>query len=210
MSQVETTAPEPVEIVGDISALRDYEFGHRSVVWWGTFGFMLLEGSGFVLAAGAYLYLAAQGATWPPAGDALPAWGAGALFTLVTLASLLPNYWLEAKAKAQDEHAVRMGLVVMTVVGLVLTAIRAWELTQLNVRWDHDAYGSLVWLLMVLHTVHLLTDLGDTAVITLWFFTHKPDGRQFADVKDNAGYWTFVVVSWLPIFALIYGAPRWL
>jgi cytochrome c oxidase subunit 3 len=202
--------PAPVEIVGDIAALPTYEFGPGGLIWWGTLGFMLLEGAGFVLAAGAYLYIAGQTPQWPPAGDAAPSLWGGTAFTLVALASLIPNFWLEAKARAQSEVAVRWGALLITLIGVVLLAIRAWEFTQLNVRWDHDAYGSLVWLLLFLHATHVLTDLGDTAVLTLWLFTHQPDGRQYVDVKDNAGYWTFVVVSWLPLYALIYWGPRWL
>lgn len=201
---------QAVQIVGDTADLPNAEVGPRSVVWWGTLGFMLLEGTGFVLAAGAYFYLAAQARSWPPSGDAPPALLYGALFTLLILASQIPNLWLEKQSKAKRERAVRWGLVIMTLAGLLLTAVRMFEFAHLNVRWDHDAYGSLVWLLMFLHTVHVITDLGDTAVITLWFFTHKPGDSQYSDVCDNAGYWTFVVVSWLPLYAIVYWAPRWL
>ena len=45
----------------------------------------------------------------------------------------------------------------------VLVAIRFYEFTQLNVRWDQNAYGSITWIILGLHAAHLLTDLGDTA-----------------------------------------------
>ena len=54
----------------------------------------------------------------------------------------------------------------------------------------------------------VITDLGDTAVQAAWLFTHEVGDDQFADVEDNANYWTFVVVTWLPIYALIYWATR--
>ena len=34
------------------------------------------------------------------------------------------------------------------------------------------------------------------------------NGRRFSDVSDNAFYWDFVVLSWLPIYFLIYWVPR--
>ena len=37
--------------------LPHYGFGSRMTTWWGTLGFCVLEGTGFALAAGAYLYL---------------------------------------------------------------------------------------------------------------------------------------------------------
>jgi heme/copper-type cytochrome/quinol oxidase subunit 3 len=65
-----------------------------------------------------------------------------------------------------------------------------------------------VWLLMVLHTSHVVTDLGETAVQAAWLYTHEVGPDQFSDVEDNANYWNFVVLAWLPIYGLIYWLPR--
>ena len=43
--------------VADVSALPTFAFGPKSPMWWGTLGFMALEGMGFALAAATYLYL---------------------------------------------------------------------------------------------------------------------------------------------------------
>jgi cytochrome c oxidase subunit I+III len=40
-------------------------------------------------------------------------------------------------------------------------------------------------------------------------FTGPLEGRRFVDVSENAVYWLFVVFSWLPVYAVIYGVPRW-
>ena len=32
--------------------------------------------------------------------------------------------------------------------------------------------------------------------------------KRFVDVEENAVYWYFVVLAWLPIYALLYIAPR--
>ena len=41
--------------------------------------------------------------------------------------------------------------------------MRVFEFAHLNVMWDHDAYGSIVWLLLGLHTTHIVTDFLDSA-----------------------------------------------
>jgi len=41
-------------------------------------------------------------------------------------------------------------------------------------------------------------------------FTDKIEGKGFVDVSENAFYWYFVVIAWLPIFAAIYLLPRWI
>jgi heme/copper-type cytochrome/quinol oxidase subunit 3 len=65
-----------------------------------------------------------------------------------------------------------------------------------------------VWLLLGLHTTHIVTDVADTLVLTVLMFTKHGEGRRFSDVEDNAFYWNFVVLSWLPIYALLYWGPR--
>ena len=32
--------------------------------------------------------------------------------------------------------------------------------------------------------------------------------HRFVDVEENAVYWYFVVLAWLPIYGVIYWAPR--
>ena len=66
-----------------------------------------------------------------------------------------------------------------------------------------------IWFLLGLHTTHLITDLGDTLVLTALMFTrHGENGRRFSDVSDNAFYWDFVVLTWLPIYFILYWLPR--
>ena len=36
----------------------------------------------------------------------------------------------------------------------------------------------------------------------------RVEGKRFVDVSENAFYWYFVVASWLPIWFVIYIAPR--
>src|SRR3954453_18920211 len=50
-----TTVSERAAI--DVSRLPNYAFGHRSVLWWGTLGFIITEGTAFALAVTAYFYL---------------------------------------------------------------------------------------------------------------------------------------------------------
>jgi len=65
-----------------------------------------------------------------------------------------------------------------------------------------------VWLLLGFHTVHVITDFLDTGVLTAIVFAGPIDEHRFVDVSENALYWYFVVLTWLPIYAVIYFAPR--
>ncbi len=139
----------------DVSALPTYSFTQRSLMWWGTLGFIAIETAGFGLAIATYLYFA------------------------------------------------------QCIAGILPLIVRVFEFRGLNVRWDSDAYGSIVWLLLGLHTTHLVTDVIDTIVLTALMFTrHGYQGRRFSDVNDNAFYWDFVVISWLPLYFILYWFPR--
>lgn len=192
----------------DLSGLKTYAFGPRMPMWWGTLGFITLEGTAFALALGAYFYLMSVNQQWPLSADP-PGLVPGTLVTLVFLLSAIPNYLVKNWARQENLPKVRLGLIVMSLIGVFPLAIRAFEFTQLNVSWDANAYGSILWFLLSLHTVHLLTDFGDTLVLTTLVFTHHVTGRRFSDIEDNAVYWDFVILSWLPIYLVLYWVPRW-
>jgi len=191
----------------DVSGLPEYAFGHRSRLWWGTAGFIAIEGMAFALALFAYFYLRSKLPDWPP-GAAPPDLLWGTLNTLVLLASAVPNQWTKKAAEEHQLGRVRLWLVVCLAFGAVFLIIRGFEFTALNIAWDTNAYGSLVWVIMGLHTVHLLTDWVDTGVLTGLMFTRHARDRRFVDVSENAFYWYFVVVVWLPLYVVIYWVPR--
>ena len=193
--------------VQDIAGLPTYGFGSVSPIWWGTLAFVALEGTGFALAAGTYLYLRQVNAGWP-LGVAAPNHWPGTVMLIVLLASVWPNALADRAAREENLPRVQLWLVVMSVVGFVAVGIRAWEFMHMNIRWDTNAYGSVVWFVLGLHATHLITDLGDTVVLAALMFTRHARGKRFSDVSDNAFYWYFVVASWVPLYALIYGVPR--
>jgi len=154
-----------------------------------------------------YFYLRSRADTWSlssPPPDLL--WGS--LNTLVLLASLLPNQLAKSAAERFDLRRARIGLLLCLLFSLAYLGLRVLEFMSLNVQWDSDAYGSVVWMLLGLHTLHLLTDTYDTGVLTVLLFTGPLEGKRFVDVSENALYWYFVVASWLPIYAVLYWAPR--
>jgi heme/copper-type cytochrome/quinol oxidase subunit 3 len=199
---------ERPRIVGDLSGLPRDVAGSRNTNAWGLVGFMLIEGMGFALAATCILYLATSGGGWPPAGTAPPDHLYGALFTIGLVATEWPNRWLARRAEAKDLPAMRRGMAAMTLLGLALLGIRALEFMHLNVHWSANAYGSAVWLLMVLHTTHVVTDVADTGVQAAWLFRRDIQEKQFGGAADNCAYWDFVVLTWLPLYLLVYWLPR--
>jgi cytochrome c oxidase subunit I+III len=191
----------------DVSHLPTYAFGHRSVLWWGTMGLIAIEGTMFAMLIASYFYLHQLVPQWPLSA-APPRLEWGTVNLGIMLASAIPNELAKRAAERLDLTMVRVWLVVCLLLGLAFVLVRVFEFQSLNVRWDGNAYGSLVWILLGFHTVHLLTDEIDSALLTVLMFTGPLDETRFVDVSENSFYWYFVVAAWVPIYAVLYLVPR--
>jgi heme/copper-type cytochrome/quinol oxidase subunit 3 len=193
----------------DVSALPDHAFGHQGLIWWGTIGFMVIEGAMFVMVLIAYFFLRTRSTEWPPAVPN-PDLTWATINTALLFASAIPNHLTKLAAEAYDLRKVRLLLPICVLFGVAFLVIRALEFTTLGVSWDSNAYGSIVWFILGLHTTHILTDVGDTAVLTALMFTSHVEPKRFVDVSENALYWDFIIITWLPVYLTLYFAPRWL
>jgi heme/copper-type cytochrome/quinol oxidase subunit 3 len=191
----------------DVSGLPSYGFSHRSLMWWGTVGMIAIEGTAFAFMIVIYFYLRSVSRTWPEAGAA-PGLLWGTLNLVLIIASAIPNTYADKAAIDHDLRRVRVAMAWSSLIGLALCAVRWMEFTALNVRWDDSAYGSCVWMLLGLHTFNLVTDVIDTLVLTAVMFKEPVEGKRFVDIAENSGYWDFIVLTWVPIYAVIYWAPR--
>lgn len=199
----------PPAFTEDVSTLESDGFSYRSLTWWGVIGFMVIEGTAFALLIGAYFFLMSHEREWAPRPWNPPGLLAGTLFTIVILLSEIPNTMVKRAANGFDLGAVRRLLPWVVGIGLLLLVIRAFEFNSLNVFWYDNAYGSVLWALLIMHTTHLATDWTDTVVLWLLMRTaHGEQKRRFVDTDENSLYWRFVWGSWLPIYLLIYWVPR--
>jgi cytochrome c oxidase subunit III len=193
----------------DVADLPTHKFGPSSLTWWGVMGFMVIEGAGFALAFAAYFFIMGHEQGWPPEGRAAPGILAGTLFTIIMILSEIPNTVVKKAANAGDVPAIRRLLPVMTAIGALLLVIRGFEFNSLNCRWTDDAYSSIIWALLLLHTGHILTDWLDTVVLCALMFTDEAyEGRRQVDVDENSMYWRYVWLLWIPIYLMIYWVPR--
>ena len=194
-------------VVADLSGLEHTGFDHRVLTWWGTISFMALEGMGFVLSYGVFLYIAWLNPQWPVGFPQQPlTWST--IFTVFLVLSLIPNWFVMRRTKAKDNATLRWLLLLMSAIGLVMLVLRYFEFTALTIRWDHNVYGSVLWVLLGLHTLHLATEAVDNIVMTAMYFTPHVPEKRFTDADENAMYWVFVVVGWLPLYGLLYWMPR--
>jgi cytochrome c oxidase subunit III len=201
--------PMRPQLTLDVSGLPSVAFGHRNTTWLANVFYMTIEGMMFALMFATYFYLRTRSSSWPP-GHWPPDLRYGIANAVVFLLSIIPARYVQSRAPTGDRAAIRNGLLVLSLFALLATAIRVFEFTTLNCRWTDDAYASTVWVLIGLHSGHLVTELIETVVIFVISLTPQMEGTRLADAAINSDYWYFVVITGLLMDFLIYGTTRFL
>ena len=81
------------------------------------------------------------------------------------------------------------------------------NMANIGYKWSDHAFGSIVWLVVGLHTFHTFAATGENTML-LSYAALKPMTRsRYLDFRCGAVYWYFVIVSWLPFYFLIYVQP---
>lgn len=192
----------------DVSHLPREAFDHRSGLWWGTIGFVVIEGFTLILMVASYFYLRLGEVSWPPGRTPDP----DLLFPTLNLALLLATIWplrkVELAARAYDRPTVARWLLVGASMSSVSVVLRWYELESLNVRWDASAYASAAWGVVVLHATLLAADFVETSCFAALFRREHVEKKHFSDVTEAAFYQYFLSLSWIPLYLVVYWGPR--
>ena len=119
MSASPTAAESPSTL--DVTDLPSFGFGHRSLMWWGTLGLMVIETTVFALGVMTYFYLQSHASAWPMS-EAPPALIWGSINTLILLVSCLPNHWTKLAAEKLELKKVRIGIAICLLFALASSA----------------------------------------------------------------------------------------
>jgi heme/copper-type cytochrome/quinol oxidase subunit 3 len=195
------STPEPI----DVSGLPDHAFGHRDPAWWGLVLLIAIEATSMMLMVTSYFYLRGVSEAWPPAaiGPRATAISIGATAALVLSCATMLAAMRAARRKLK--HALRVWMIVTTLLGFAFMALRSWEIAALPFRWTAGAYGSLIWTTIGLHTFHAFAGAVENVVFTAVSFSPHFEERHFVDADLNGLFWLFVLVEWSVPFAVLYG-----
>lgn len=191
----------------DVSGLPSVAFGKSNTTWLANVFYMMIEGTMFALLFASYFYLRTRASDWPPI-QSPPNLSFGVINGVIFLVSIIPARDAQNVAPTGDRRRIRLALVALAAVAVLNMILRGFELANLNCRWYDNAYGSIVWSLIGLHTGHLITEFIETVSILGIAFTPKMEGTRLADVAINSDYWYFVVVTAVLVDFVIYGATR--
>jgi cytochrome c oxidase subunit III len=188
----------------DVSGLPSYAFGRRDPRWLAVMLLIAIEGSVFGLMVFTYFYTRTRLEVWPPTGIGVREVTFGAVILTVLAGSAVTTHLVNRAAYVADLVRARRWLAITTGLSAVALVLRAVELSDLPFRWDSNVFGSVFWGSLSLHTMHLIAGNIENALFLTLLYKGPIEKKHLVDLEVNGIYWYFVVLSWLPLFAILY------
>jgi cytochrome c oxidase subunit III len=192
------------------AAITAFASGTNAVAWWGIFFLIVIELTVFSTLISSYFYLRAAVADWPPDGISPPSLLLPTANSLFFIASVIPIALSVRRIKQGNQRGLLIYLAVAFVMGAIFLALKYVEYSDSPYLWTTNAYGSIVWTMVGFHSAHVFATLLKIAAIAVAAWQGTFDEVRHAAVEGNALYWYFVVGIWVPLYFVIYWAPRWL
>jgi heme/copper-type cytochrome/quinol oxidase subunit 3 len=193
----------------DVSALPSHGFGLRGTLVWGSLLAIAIEGTMMALALVSFVYYRGNYQVWPPTGVGPSAFRLAAVQMALLLVSMPPTILMNRAAVRERFRATRNWLLVATLLSVVVSVVRAFELPRIGFRWDQHAYGSAFWLVLGIHITHVLSgvvDFGMTAGL-MFVAPQRFEKKHYTDVESAGILWYFVVIEWVIAYPVLYLMP---
>jgi cytochrome c oxidase subunit III len=185
------------------------------VAWfWAYFDASLFPGATWVLENSTQIVgmterNALTGGVWPPKpGEGFKStfdpWGLPLVNTLILLLSGTTVTWAHHALLQNDRKGLIAGLSLTVVLGMMFTALQAYEYGHANFNFAGHIYGSTFFMATGFHGAHVI--IGTIFLFVCLMRAIKGDftPKQHFGFEAAAWYWHFVDVVWLFLFACIY------
>lgn len=192
----------------DLEELSPYTHSHEGPLWWGFVGLIAIEAAVFAILITSYFYLSMGHAEWPPGGIEEPKLLLPTLNTVILVLSSGAMVFADKRIKKDDKRGLAIGLAVGIVLATVFQILKAIEYAKEDVHWDTNAYGSILWALIVFHSAHVTAVILKTVVVDILAWRGYFTRERMLGVTVNGLYWHFVVAVWIPLYLVIYWSPR--
>jgi cytochrome c oxidase subunit 3 len=152
---------------------------------------------------------ALTGGKWPPIPSenftgTFDPWGLPLVNTLVLLLSGTTVTWAHHALLHDDRKGLIWGLFLTVVLGLLFTALQAYEYGHAAFNFSGHIYGATFYMATGFHGAHVIIGTIFLAVCLVRAMKGHFSSNQHFGFEAAAWYWHFVDVVWLFLFAAIY------
>ncbi|HEX4793330.1 MAG TPA: cytochrome c oxidase subunit 3 [Humisphaera sp.] len=202
----------------DVSGLPEEGQDSREPVWWGNALLIIIESMTILLLLVSYFYIRRNFTEWPPPQPRtipplfhpVPDLPLPTIELVVMIASCFLMYWTDMAARRDDAPRTKLGLWIMLAICLGLIVLRFLEMrsSHLKFRWDDNAYGSVIWVILGTHLTYLLGAAAEFFIMLLWIIRHALDPKHGLDVTLAGGYWYWATIVWILCYATVFIGAR--
>jgi cytochrome c oxidase subunit 3/cytochrome c oxidase subunit I+III len=182
----------------------------RTTGWWGMVLFICTEAATFAAFLASYFYLRFAGeGPWPPVADKLPHLLLPSVGTGILVVSCLPMAGAVRAAPRGHRARMQLGVVASLLLGCAFVVLQLldWRQEYPSSTISKDAYGSLLYTITGLHTIHVVVGLLMLAGLWVSAALGRIGGRRPEPVGIVALYWYFMAALAVAVYVTVYISP---
>ncbi len=176
--------------------------------WWGMVVLITTEAMVFVALLSAYFFVRAGASVWPPPGIPEPELHRSVLFTFVLIGSSVPIFWMEHALGRGHMRQVAVSMAIAFAMGAAFLVNTAYDFLHMEFSIHDTAYGSLFWVIIGLHAIHVLIGLLMSATVQVKVWTGRVTPEHHVTPEVFALYWHFVDGVWIFVFSSLILSPH--
>ncbi len=193
----------------DVRHLPSVEFDARSTLWWGNLLGLMIETAMFGILIAIYVTVAMNTDPFPPIrSDRLPVIRDSAPDLTVPIIGLILLIVSLVPGIALDVRKIKIWLALTLTFNIAIFFVRYYEFDSLHFKWNDNAYGSITWMLLGMHLLHIIVLGIEDIYLLVWTLAKGVDEKHALDLTVTAVYWYWIVGMWVLLFPIIYLTPR--
>jgi cytochrome c oxidase subunit III len=200
----------------DVGHLPSTCFDTSAPLWWGNTLLLFIETAMFGILIAIYFTVAMNLRPFPPPRvdrfpvlyDPVPDLTLPIVGLVILLLSLLPAILLDMAARRRDAKAAKALIIITLAFNVAALIVRYYEYDSLHFKWNDNAYGSVTWMILGVHMLHLFVMLCEDGYLTIWTQVKELDDKHALDLTVMAVYWYWIVGMWVVLFPIVYLLPR--
>jgi len=180
----------------------------RPTPWGGMVCLIMTEGTLFAGLIASYWFYRAAAKQWPPAGIEDPKLTLSIIMSFVLWGSSIPMLIAERGIKKGRQRALRFGLMMAWIMGAAFLGYSMKDFSELKFSWRQNAYGSIYYTTVGLHTFHVFVGLMMSLVVQIKAWQGKFSAERHVTVQVYAMYWHFVDAIWIFVMPTFILSPH--